>query len=532
MNNKIITSKETNHFLIKNWLNLFLLTIFCYSHFIFYFLWGNHDWEWVKSGTPLLSGIFEGRFSQFILQTIISNGNILPIITIFTAIAFFTGAIILLLNIFKLPHKKLYYILTGLFISTSPYTISWLYFAFITLSCLSWPFFIILGYSLLFKAQNSKHKFLLRFCSCILFYLSIGGYPPTINLIGIIFFSIIINYLCFNKQTIKNIIKKATPMALSIICALILLLITQYLLKKYNLQYSTYNTAGISIQLLPQKLLETFIISLKQFIITTTFIAYQYKYLTLCLTLLALFCLYNLLPKTLFHIVLFSLSLLGLLISSVFTTFIAENTVYVTFEPRIEFFGILYIYALSIITLLKYSNTFLKNITILLTTILLIYNINTLSYASKIWNFGFKTETQLANRIINTIEEHEQFSQQNKYTFIQGGTLNIRGKYYQHKPDEKIDSYTLSAPLIPWHLPSKTYKFYTSIDYFGADFDIYWSYVNPYEINMSDNLAQYLNHKAKPWPNKDAIYLDNKTIILSLTQDGIWRGQNWFETHY
>ena len=112
MNNKIITSKETNHFLIKNWLNLFLLTIFCYSHFIFYFLWGNHDWEWVKSGTPLLSGVFEGRFSQFILQTIISNGNILPIITIFTAIAFFTGAIILLLNIFKLPHKKLYYILT------------------------------------------------------------------------------------------------------------------------------------------------------------------------------------------------------------------------------------------------------------------------------------------------------------------------------------------------------------------------------------------------------------------------------------
>ena len=298
------------------------------------------------------------------------------------------------------------------------------------------------------------------------------------------------------------------------------------------MQHSTYNTAGISIQLLPQKLLETFIISLKQFIITTTFIAYQYKYFTLCLTLLALFCLYNLLPKTLPHITLFLLSLLGLLLSSVFTTLIAENTHYVTFEPRIEFFGILYIYALSIITLLKYSNTFLKNITILLTTILLIYNINTLSYASKIWNFGFKTETQLANRIINTIEEHEQFSQQNKYTFIQGGTLNIREKYYQYKSLENIDSYTLSAPLIPWHLPSKTYKFYTSTDYFGADFDIYWSFVNPYEVNMSDNLAQYLNHKAKPWPNKDAIYLDDKTIILSLTQDGIWRGQNWFETHY
>ena len=99
MKNTKLTSKDSSLFLIKNWLNLFLLTVLFYSHFIFYFLWGNHDWQWVKSGTPLLSGVFEGRFSQFILQTILTNGNILPIITIIISLGFYSLTIFILLKI-------------------------------------------------------------------------------------------------------------------------------------------------------------------------------------------------------------------------------------------------------------------------------------------------------------------------------------------------------------------------------------------------------------------------------------------------
>ena len=187
MNKSPITLKDNNHFFFKNWLCLFLLTLLSYSHYIIYFLWGNHDWQWIKSGTPLLSGVFEGRFSQFILQTLLTNGNILPITTIFISLAFYSLASFMLLKLFNTPQNKIHYILAGLFLTTSPYTISWLYFAFITLSCLSWPFFIILSFVLLTKSQTSKHQLVLRILSSILFLLSIGGYPPTINLIGIIF---------------------------------------------------------------------------------------------------------------------------------------------------------------------------------------------------------------------------------------------------------------------------------------------------------------------------------------------------------
>ena len=50
------------------WLKLWIATLLVFLPFLFNFLWGNHDWEWIRKGTPLFSGVFEGRFSQFILQ--------------------------------------------------------------------------------------------------------------------------------------------------------------------------------------------------------------------------------------------------------------------------------------------------------------------------------------------------------------------------------------------------------------------------------------------------------------------------------
>ena len=345
--------KKIDSFFIKNWLYLFALTLICYSHFIFYFIWGNHDWGWVQETTPLLSGLFEGRFSQFILQTILTEGKILPIITLILALLFFSLSAIIFLKIFKLEKKTPLFLIIGLFATTSPYTISWLYFHFITLSCLSWPFFIMLGYKLLIKAQTSSHPKTLICISSIFFLLSIGGYPPSLNLICLMLFFIIINDLCFNKLTPKFVIKKALPITISIIISILGLISIQHYLIKYNLQFPTYNTAQLNISNLPKKLYSTLLISLEQFIVTTSFITYQFKYLTLCLTALCFTMLYIQSSKRILHIALLSLSLIGMLLSSVLTTFIAENTAYTLFEPRIDFYGIAYIYLFSILILQK-----------------------------------------------------------------------------------------------------------------------------------------------------------------------------------
>jgi hypothetical protein len=163
---------------------------------------------------------------------------------------------------------------------------------------------------------------------------------------------------------------------------------------------------------------------------------------------------------------------------------------------------------------------------------LIFSNINNLSYASKTWKLGFTAETNLINRITNHIDNLETFNPKTKYTFIQGGVLNYRERFYLKQENEKIDSYTLSAPYIPWHLPSKAYKFYTPTDFFDADFDIYWSYVNKYEIKMNTSLYNYLSYQAKPWPHNNSIYIDDNTIILTLTTNGMWRAQDWIAKNY
>lgn len=521
------TSKLFDSTFIPQWLKLFSLTLLAYFSYITEFMWGNHDWQWIKENTPFLSGLFEGRFSQFILQTSLTETLILPISTITLAIAFYTLGITLFINLFFKNRTPLSYILIGLFISTSPYSISWLYFAFITLSCFSWPFFIILAFFITYN-NNIKLPYYTKYLiSTILFLLALGGYPPSINMICSIFFISIINNICFNNYTLKLIIKKALPLGISISLSVALLLTIQYFLKKYNIQQETYNTASITLANIDTKFIQTLSLSLKQFINQTTFIGYLYKYLTLCITLTALYILIIKLPKTCAHITLFTLSIIGLLISSILTSFIAQNINYVMFEPRIEFFGLLYIYAYSTITLFKQNNQLIKNLSFIIIILLIFNNINTLNYSLKIWKLGFKGETSLINRIINRIELQKNFHPIRKYTFIQSGVLNYRERFHTPSPVEDLDSYTLLAPYIPWHLPSKAYKFYTTTDYFGNDYDVFWQYIPRQLKTMYPNLPHYIKTQATIWPHPNSIFIQNDLMVLILNKQILQNAKIW-----
>jgi hypothetical protein len=130
-------------------------------------------------------------------------------------------------------------------------------------------------------------------------------------------------------------------------------------------------------------------------------------------------------------------------------------------------------------------------------------------------------------RIITHIENNPSFNSANKYTFIQGGNLDYRRRFYTTSNQEKEDSYTLTAPYIPWHLPSKAYSFYQPNNFFKNDFDTYWSFVNKYEINLTPELLEYLTTSSEVWPSSKGIYVDNQTIILTLTKDGQSRAKDW-----
>lgn len=511
-------------FFSKTYFYLYALTVICYLPFIFSFIWGNHDWGWVKEYTPLFSGVFEGRFSQFIIPIILFEGNILPVFTILSALAFYSATAIIFINLFNVDISSKTTILIGLLLTTAPYTISWLYFKFILLSCLFWTFFIVLAFYLIKKYPNTKNFYI---APTILFTLSLGGYPPVINMIGVIFFALLINDFCFNKYTPKDLIKKYIPYFTTVTVSVIVVLLIQYFLKKHNLQYDTYNTAQINLHTLISKVLICIKSSFTQFIKTNSFINTTYKSLNLTLFIIAIFLLF----KQTKHYLTFIL-LIGLLCASTISLLVAENSIYILDQPRIEFFGIIYIYIFSLITINNSSSQACKNLCYILSLCIILHNINTISYANKVWQNGFNAENKLIERIISRIENNSQFNSNTQYTFAQGGNLNFRSKYYISTPSEIADSYTLTAPYIPWHLPSKAYSFYQPINFFKTDFDTFWSFVNKNEINTTPELLEYLSLSSEVWPKQKSIYIDKQTIILTLTPEGKNLAANWANTHF
>lgn len=510
-------------FYLKSWIGLSVLSVLFYLPFFFNFLWGNHDWGWVKENTPLWSGVFEGRFSQFFLQTLLFNSQILPILTLLCGLVIFSGAAIILFNLWNIPHKKYAFILLGLSLTASPYTLSWLYFAFITLSCLSWGIFIISGFWML---ERQPHKIAIP-TAVILFTLALGGYPPVINLISTILFSLALIDICFRHMPPKNILHKYIIYIFTIGLSLICFLGIQHILKKLGLQYNTYNTAGITLGELAGKIQTVLSAIMGQFIFSTSFISTTYKTLWLAIVLSAILLLFRSTPKHLCNLLLFFAAIFGLLSSPLITLFAAENISYVLFEPRIDFFGLIYIYIFSAAVLLKSSQHIIKNICYTILTLLLLYNFNTIAYAAKIWKSGFTAETGLMERFTARLEENPQFSTNQTYTFVQGGAIDFRSRYYLPENNDRADSYTLTAPYIPWHLPTKAYKFYYPQNVFGADFDIFWNFIDTDQLHFTPELIEYLNNKAEPWPQNNAVFIDNNTIILTLTPQGKAQAKAW-----
>lgn len=517
-------------FYFRSWIRLSFCTTLIYLPFLINFIWGNHDWEWIRKTTPLLSGVFEGRFSQFILPNILFSGRILPVFSLLTALSIFSAAAVMLLKLWQLPQKNRLFLLAGLFLTGSPYTISWLYFSFLTLSILSWIGAVTLAFILLENRPHSNFPKLSFLSAVLLFTLALGGYPPIINTIGVIFFTLLLTRLCLWKMTVRSAVKQIFPHIVALFLSTIAVLLIQYCLKRHHLQADTYNTAGISFSELPDKLLLCAQTAFRQFFTVKTFISDSCKYFGLLLFLMATVNLWHILPKQLSSVIFFILSVAGMLFSCTLTLLAAQNISYVLNEPRIDFFGLPFIYAFSAAVLLNSAEKLPCNLTVAVLCTLIISNANTLSLASKIWIQGFKTEMNFTERVLKRLENTDGFSPQKQYFFIQGGTLDFRSRYADSR--QNTDSYTLTAPFIPWHLPSKAYLFYYPYNFIRADFDVYWSYVDTEKVPLTLGMVHYLQNDISVWPEQSALYINPETVILTVSRDGKSRAQNWIRKNY
>lgn len=491
-----------------------------FSPLLFNFIWGNHDWLPLNGQNSWLSGLIEGRLTQYIFLNILLGGNILPFLNTFLGFIAYTAALTLLFTrFFKFSSPAAPLLITAA--ATLPYITEIVYFQYLVLSQLLWPLVIVFALLAAQKAATTPSFLKYTVLSALLLFFAVSGYPASVNLYITAAILWIINNCQKDSLKPQAIIRTAFPFAISLITALILLLLAyrwlkqnHYMLALYNSQPKTLAELFLSIPgtiksaalslLTPQPFLP---LSLK-ILITAAVIAFAVMYLKSAVS------------KKDFTIRM--ILLLALPLCAKFSTWLAADSPdnpLLQYDPaafmvRTDFYAIPCLTGFCLCKLAALPQKICKNISAAIATIILLINFNANLAYCKTNLLGFKAENLLLERLISRIEQHPRYLPRTPYTIVQAGELPLRPRYYTPASlFEKYGYYTLKAPFSRHWIAFEYYNFYAPAPFVREGTAINSADITPQMIN-------FFTAKISPWPAPDSVYVDNRYAVIALTPEG------------
>lgn len=471
------------------------------------YLFGDHDWKYIKHGVPLASGLFEGRFSQFLAINMLSAGEILPLVN--NALGFFgySLGIVLLARYWRLPHNTRAYVFFALFAAVTPYVLSFMYFAFLIIPALSWSAFVIAA--LLLSAKETTFSAKRTSAAILLFTLALGGYPPVINLFATAFSArLLIASLEESQTSLPRLLHTYRWSVLNFILALIVYkLLLMCFTRAGAINPNYYNLQTIPLGEWGAKALLTLGNLFKQFAVTLPFITAPYKIAATLLTLTALCAVLHRAPKHAFPA---ALMFVGVFLGGLLTFFISTSLKETEFSPRIDFFGFNYAIAAMLALCLKYAARPLKNFSVLLAAFLILFNAHTLFEAQKVWKLGFDSERLLYKRVLKRYETHPLFNPRSRYIMVQSGSPAFRSRYY-HTPYARQSDDLLGVSYTPGMNAGVMWNFDAQNEYADTT-----SYVYTFK---PDTEAAAAIQNARPWPAAQSVQVGAYWILVTFTPD-------------
>lgn len=472
-------------------ISVFIALCTTFSYYSFTFFIGNHDWDWVKGTSQVLSlstGLFEARFGKFILNVLLFSGHIFPILNnLISFLLLSIGAVLICkyLNITQTFNA----VIVSFFITLSPYILGWLYFPINILGNFSAVVFVPSALLLI----ESKNKIYTKPCAILLLILALGVYPSTAEMMFILFAT---KNILTPSKTYKQQLANFSYIFISLIAFKLLIII----LSKLNIVYQDhYNMQTNSIFYILTHIITFIKLFFSQLFITLPFFPISLKLTGALIVLLAFVSSF----KNLNNIIQWLIIFFATIFTSVLTTHIDDTA----FMPRVNFYGLNFLYASSIAILLSKPNKY-KNLGFALAILYILLSINQNFYAQKVWNLGLRAEINLTQRISKQIEDNNP-----KTPLIPVFTdeLSLRYRYY-NTPFQKNSPYLLERSFIVRHIPSGMYNFY-SIN------QMFYGYSQIREL--TPNIYSYLENALHPWPHKESIYQDDTYAIIMLTKQGI-----------
>lgn len=504
----IVTQKWRNISVLskKSFLWIFIITNIVFLFHTVTFFWGNHDWTLIKNGFGITNDMLKlGRFTSGALQQLM-GGDILPIANNLFCFAGFTLAAIYLAKYWKIPQTPITYIMFGLFVIITPYTLPWLWYTKQT--TLFWNIlFCVLALIL-----SEKYSLIKSIIAISLITFNLGTYASLISTLLIMLLGRILIDIMYEEKSLKMLINSYTNSIINIVIGSVLFLIVLLWLKYTGkMGQGQANTDFISITDLKQKI--SYLIHIKSIFYTAT--PYISSKLMFLMTLPVFGVFYIAIKK---HVFLKTLiGILLLFICSQMTNLLAkENFNHYT---RVEFFSYPFLFAAFIAGCLKYTKS-VKSLTIILLTVI-IYSCALSDFRFQRVNYlGKMAEMEQYQDIKARIKSNKAFRNK-EYILISVGANTKRPLFYHYNKSKGYAGDILKHGTIRNWNETEYYNFSEEKPFIKKSFLLSSKRFMPKDIKTLTEISNFIFQKAKPYPYENSVYIDNKYIYIIYNEQGL-----------
>lgn len=510
-----------------------ILNIVFLLHTVSY-MYGNHDFAVVFNNLHWGSDVGMGRYGAHLIKGFLLQGNYIPILTNIIAFLELALASVLLCIYWKLPKNIYAYCIIGLLLTIQPFTLEWLYYVNSLPEYFITPVLVISG---LMLAQNSIKYFkvknfqfiLYNTISIILMNFAIAAYPSLLNTIAVVFLGrIFIESLKWSGdlKSIKENIKYFLVPMLDITFACVIYKAVLIYLDKMGRLLDMYTIKSLPLGQLPQRFIECIkacVVQLYDY--NFIFMPFLTELFTVLLIILCCYLLFSADKKSLkTKIIQFAILFATLFVTKT-AALIADTPCF--YEPRIDFYGLLYFRVLIVAALfIAVKEIEIKRIVAALCALIIAISAINDFNALRIWKISIDGERMFWNRLLARVETTEGFNVNRKYNLIQlGQPKSLREKNLAEiSYNPKYTAALMTFSNDPVWAPFVSIQNFYPVNFVEKSLGSIYSYKDEEflrVINKFNNKG--ILSKAKPWPDKNSIFIEGNDILVVIDENELNR---------
>ena len=428
------------------------------------FLWGRESWGATFGGAMGTWMVEQGRYTQNAIAVYLTQDLVLPILNNILAFAALSVASILLCVYLNITRKVWIWVLVGCVLTLSPFTLARMYFTYQVVGLFIAVAIGILGFVLAKKAgkyninstqnggggggdfchslnaqksQNSLdilpnlnkpyHKpYALCLLSILCIHWGIASYQPFIDTALILLCGGIIAIIIDNRGDLKLSFYKSRFLIISVAFAAISYKIVLDILKKLDIVQNDYNNQMIALSDLPERIIFAIKLSFEHLFAYN--VAFMPEFIAILFGVFVAILLILLFGSKLRKSAKFSILIVlcGMIIASQTHIILSKN---LSINIITEFYSLPFLRVLVIALVFKLvaqvarTQTLWQNLCFVLPCVIIWACVVQSLNAQKIQKLSMEKDFRFINRVIDRIEQLDEFSYDKQYCGIMFGTV-------------------------------------------------------------------------------------------------------------